>query len=177
VTNIETKTSFASAVAIHAAREEDFAFITEIYAPYVLNTTVSLEETPPSVEEMLARWRHSTEKGLPYLIARIDGKIAGYCYATTYRPRTAYRFTVEESVYIAEGYTGMGIGKMLLNALIAACSEKGFKQMIAVIGDADNTASVKLHKALGFVHVGTLKAVGFKHGKWTNSALMQRELP
>ena len=163
-------------VLIAPAQESDFPDIQQIYAPYVLNTTVSLEEIPPNVEEMKSRWRHSLDKGLPYLVARINDHVVGYAYAFPYRARAAYRFTVEESVYVADGFQGNGIGRRLLEALIAICREKGYKQMIAVIGDTHNAASVKFHESLGFMCAGMLQGVGFKFGRWTDSVLMQKAL-
>ncbi len=108
-------------LAISNAMESDFAEIQAIYAHYVLNTTISLEEVPPSVEEMVTRWKNSVDKGLPYLVAKIDGKVAGYAYAFQYRPRTAYRFTVEESVYVSKDFQGLGIGYSLLSELVREC--------------------------------------------------------
>jgi len=163
-------------VIISDAEEKDFPEIQRIYAPYVMNATVSLEETPPSIEEIKARWRQSLDKKLPYLVAKIDGKVVGYAYAFLYRARTGYRFTVEESVYVADGFKGAGIGHKLLSALITLCREQGYKQMIAVIAGTDNVASIKFHESLGFTHAGTLKNVGFKFGKWVNTVLMQKEL-
>ena len=158
------------------AQEADFSAIQQIYAPYVMDTTVSLEEVPPDVEEMKARWQKSCEAGLPYIVAKIDGIIAGYAYAFPYRPRTAYRFTVEESVYIAKGFKNTGIGYKLLSELITQCQEKGYKQMIAVIAGTDNIASIKLHEKLGFRQAGVFQKVGFKFGKWVDTILMQKEL-
>jgi phosphinothricin acetyltransferase len=163
-------------ITIGDATEQDFAEIQSIYAPYVLNTSVSLEDVPPSVEEMKNRWHSYTDKGFPYIVAKAGGRVVGYAYASPYRTRSAYRFTVEESVYVADGFHGMGIGQQLMQALVAACRDKGFKQMIAIIGDSDNIPSIKFHEALGFVHAGTLHQVGFKFGKWTDTIRMQKTL-
>ena len=139
-------------------------------------TTYSLEETPPTAEEMLQRWRQYTEKNLPYLVAKIEDKIVGYAYACPYRSRSAYRFTVEESVYVAPTYHGRGIGRQLLYTLIATCKAQGYQQMIAVIAGNDNTASMHFHQKLGFKQVGILEKVGFKFNRWIDTPLMQKEL-
>lgn len=163
-------------VIISDAGEEDFSDIQRMYASYVLNTTVSLEDIPPGVEELKSRWRKSREQALPYIVAKINGNVVGYAYAFLYRPRTAYRFTVEESVYVAEEFKGKGIARKLLDALITACREKEYKQMIAVIAGSDNHASIKFHEALGFSQAGKLQNIGFKFGKWVDTIIMQREL-
>ena len=136
-----------------------------------------MEEIPPDVEEMKARWRKSMEQALPFIVAKTDdGVVAGYAYAFTYRPRTGYRFTVEESVYVADGFKGAGIGRKLLEAVIEQCREKGYKQMVAVIAGTDNDTSIRFHEALGFVQSGIFRKVGFKLDKWVDTILMQREL-
>jgi len=157
---------------IRDAVESDFPEIQKIYARYVEATTVSLEEIVPDVVELLKRWKTSFE----FLVAEIDGKIAGYAYAFTYRPRSAYRFTVEESVYISKDYQGLGLGRKLLEELIKRCREKGLRQMLAVIAGADNAASIEFHKKLGFRQSGVLEKFGFKFGGWVDTVLMQKEL-
>jgi L-amino acid N-acyltransferase YncA len=161
---------------IREASEGDLPQIQAIYAHHVLNGLASFEETPPTVEELRSRRDGVLALGLPYLVAEVDGRIVGYCYATSYRSRPAYRHTVENSVYVREGCGGQGIGSALLQALIDGCAAGPWRQMIAVIGDSANAASIRLHRKHGFRHVGTLPAVGFKFGRWVDSVLMQREL-
>lgn len=145
-----------------------------IYAHHVLHGLATFETEPPSLDEMLARRAHVLGQNLPYLVAELAGEVVGYCYATAYRTRPAYINTVENSVYVAEGLGGRGIGRTLLGALIARCEAGPWRQMIAVIGNSGNQASINLHKSLGFAMVGTLSAVGFKHGRWVDTVLMQR---
>ena len=161
---------------IRDATEGDAIQVAEIYAHHVLTGLASFEEIPPPAEEMLARMRSVRELGTPYLVAEIEGHVVGYCYASLYRTRSGYRFTLEDSVYIRDGYSGRGIGRALLEPLIARCSAGTWKQMVAIIGDSANHGSINLHRALGFREVGTLEAVGFKLGRWVDSVLMQRAL-
>ena len=161
---------------VRDATELDMAAVQAIYAHNVLHGRASFEETPPTLDEMLERRRIVLHAGLPYLVAEIAGVIAGYSYAISYRPRPAYRFTIEDSVYIADAYHGRGIGATLLGALIARCSAGPWRQMLAIIGDSGNAASIAVHRRLGFEFVGTLKSVGFKLGMWTDTVLMQRAL-
>jgi len=165
-----------SNVIVSDAQESDFAEIRRIYAPYVEKTTVSLEDVAPDIEELKARWNKSREKSLPYIVAKIDGNVVGYAYAFPYRLRTGYRFTVEESVYVAEGYKGTGVGHALLDALITICRAKGYKQLVAVIAGTDNNTSIKFHEKLGFRQAGVLQNVGFKFDMWVDTVLMQRDL-
>jgi phosphinothricin acetyltransferase len=125
---------------------------------------------------MRARHASITGAGLPYLVAELEGAVVGYSYATAYRARSAYRHTIEDSVYIADGFNGRGIGLALLSALIARCEAGPWRQMIAVIGNSGNAGSIALHARLGFEHVGVLRNVGFKHGRWVDTVLMQRPL-
>ena len=163
--------------AIRPAKITDIPAITRIYAQAVEHGTASFELTPPGQAEMTRRLHDLTTKGFPYLVAEIDGVLAGYAYAGLYRSRPAYRLTVEDSVYIAPDLQRRGIGRALLAALIDAAEVRGFRQMIAVIGDpTKQAASIGLHEALGFRHVGMLENVGFKQGRWLDSLLMQREL-
>ncbi|CAG9231366.1 Phosphinothricin N-acetyltransferase [Paraburkholderia tropica] len=157
------------------ATPADFAAIGAIYAHHVLHGAASFEETPPSLDDLLRRHAAVREQGLPWLVAEIDGKVAGYCYATPYRPRSAYRYTVEDSIYIDEAFRGRGLGRVLLEALIARCEQGPWRQMIAVIADPKG-GSLALHASLGFELVGTLRGVGFKHGEWRDTTLMQRAL-
>ncbi|MEQ0775085.1 MULTISPECIES: N-acetyltransferase family protein [Paraburkholderia] len=165
----------ATAPSLRDATPDDFASIAAIYAHHVLHGAASFEETPPSLDELLRRHAAVREQGLPWIVAEIDGQVAGYCYATPYRPRAAYRFTVEDSIYIDEAFRGRGLGRVLLDALISRCEQGPWRQMIAVIADPKG-GSLALHTSLGFELVGTLRAVGFKHGAWRDTTLMQRAL-
>ena len=162
--------------AVRDADEADMPAIRAIYAHHVLTGLASFEETPPSLEEMLARRRAVLEAGLPYLTAVRGGAVAGYAYATAYRARSAYRFTLEDSVYVAPGLGGQGIGGALLRELLLRCGQGPWRQMLAVIGDSANQASIALHRRMGFTHAGTLASVGFKLGRWVDTVLMQRAL-
>src|SRR5262245_51791804 len=165
-----------SDITIRAAAEHDVAAITEIYAYAVLHGTASFEIEPPDEAETERRRQTLIKAGYPYLVAERDG-VLGYAYAGPYRMRPAYRWTVEDSVYIAARAQRRGIGRALLIRLIEEAERRGFRQMIAVIGDSrQQRPSIELHRALGFRHVGTLAAVGFKHGGWRDSVLMQRAL-
>jgi L-amino acid N-acyltransferase YncA len=161
---------------VRPARPADIPAITAIYAFHVCQGTGSFELVPPDEAEMARRRETVVSAGLPYLVAELEGRLAGYAYAGSYRPRPAYGYTVENSVYVAAWAQRRGVGLALLQALIPACEAAGKRQMIAVIGDADNVASVALHAAAGFHPVGTLKHVGFKHGRWLDVVIMQRPL-
>jgi L-amino acid N-acyltransferase YncA len=163
-------------LSIRPATNADIPAITRIYTHAVEHGTASFELTPPSEAEMARRMQELTDNGFPYLAADVDGTLAGYAYAGPYRARPAYRFTVENSVYVAPHSHRRGIGRALLKALIEAAEAGGFRQMIAVIGDSKQTGSIALHAALGFQYAGTLANVGFKHGRWLDSVLMQRAL-
>jgi L-amino acid N-acyltransferase YncA len=161
---------------VRDAGAADMRAIQAIYAHYVLNGIATFEEIPPSVDDMIARRASVLEAGLPYLVAESEGRIVGYSYATSYRPRPAYRHTIEDSVYIADSLVGRGIGTMLLGALILRCEAGPWRQMLAVIGNSGNTGSIALHRRMGFGPIGTLSAVGFKLGQWVDTVLMQRAL-
>ncbi|HEV3183917.1 MAG TPA: GNAT family N-acetyltransferase [Xanthobacteraceae bacterium] len=161
-------------LGIRAAVAADIPTITRIYAHAVRFGTASFELEPPDEAEMARRQRTLIDDGFPYLVAESDGAVVGYAYAGPYRTRPAYRFSVENSVYVAPEAHGRGIGRALLDRLIAEATARGFRQMIAVIGDSDQAASIALHRAAGFRHVGTIAAVGFKHDRWLDSVLMQR---
>jgi L-amino acid N-acyltransferase YncA len=164
-------------LAIRPAKTADIPAITRIYAHAVEHGTASFELTPSDQAEMARRMRDLIANGFPYLAAELDGALIGYAYAGPYRARPAYRLTVENSVYIAPDTHRRGIGRALLAALIDAAERCGFRQMIAVIGDSGNQAgSIRLHEAAGFRPVGILQDVGFKHGRWLDSVLMQRAL-
>ena len=166
------------AFTIRPAAAADFDAIQRIYAHHVLGGLASFEETPPDGTELMRRWRAIADAGLPYLCATdaAGGVLVGYAYAGPYRTRSAYRFTVEDSVYVAPGQAGRGIGRALLRHLIEICADLGKRQMIAVIGDSGNAPSIALHRACGFELAGTFQAIGFKHGRWVDSVLMQRAL-
>lgn len=164
-----------SKVTVRPAREADIAAITAIYRPAVLDGTASFELEPPGEEEMLRRFRAITGGGYPYFVAELDGRIAGYAYANAYRTRPAYRFTVEDSIYVAPELQGKGIGRALLGSLIDVCVAQGFRLMVAIIGDSAQFGSITLHRRLGFTFCGTIHSVGYKHGRWLDSVIM--ELP
>jgi phosphinothricin acetyltransferase len=163
--------------AIRPATATDIPAIARIYGDSVRTATASFELDPPSEAEMARRMAAVVDAGFPYLAAEIDGTLAGYAYAGLYRTRPGYRFTVEDSVYIDPAFHRRGAGKALLAALIEICAAKGYRQMIAVIGDSPNQAgSIAVHKAAGFTSVGLLPDVGFKFGRWIDTLLMQRAL-
>ncbi|MFM0732069.1 GNAT family N-acetyltransferase [Paraburkholderia sediminicola] len=165
-----------TAPIIRDAAEADLPAIQAIYAHHVLTGVASFEEIPPSVDDLRTRLASVRSHGLPYMVAEIDGEVAGYCYATPYRPRAAYRNTIEDSIYISDAYRGRGLGRVLLQALIERCETGPWRQMVAVIADGGSGGSLSLHTQLGFELTGTLKAVGFKHGRWLDTTLMQRAL-
>ena len=161
---------------IRPAEPHDLAEITAIYDHYVRHGTASFELNPPGLEEMTERWRRTTQGGDPYLVMESASKVVGYAYAGPYRPRPAYRNTVETSVYVAHWAHRRGFGQALLRALMKACEERGKRQLVAVIGDSAHVASIKLHEQAGFALVGTLKDVGYKHDRWLDSVIMQRSV-
>lgn len=162
--------------AIRESRPEDVAEIRRIYAFAVENGTGSFEESAPSLEDMAARRQTVLDRGLPFLVAEYRDVVVGYAYAGPFRPRSAYRYTLEDSVYVAPEVRGLGIGRALLRELVARCTLLGYKQMIAVIGDSANAASINSHLAAGYEHIGTLRHVGLKFGQWLDSVYMQRRL-
>lgn len=166
----------AAAVTVRDADDADLAAVRSIYAHFVLHGLASFEEVPPEAAEIARRRQAVLARGLPYLVAETDGRVVGFAYAGTYRPRPAYRYTVEDSVYVAPDAGRRGAGRLLLATLIRRCEAAGFRQMVAVIGDSANAPSIGLHRALGFESAGVLKAVGFKFGRWVDSVLMQRAL-
>ena len=163
-------------VRIRPSAEGDLAAITAIYAHHVRHGVASFEETPPDLDEIGRRRRDILQLGLPYLVAERAGQVVGYCYASRYRTRSAYRFAVEDSIYVAAGEIGRGIGRRLLAALVEQCERQGYRQMVAVIGGSDQWPSIRLHASLGFSRVGVLPGVGFKFGGWVDTVLMQRAL-
>ena len=163
-------------VLVRPSGPADLPAIQAIFAHHVTHGFGSFEEVPPDVDEMAARRLALVERGLPHLVAEADGRVLGYAHAGPYRPRPAYRYTVEDSVYVAPEAVRRGVGRALLAALIEICEAGPWRQMVAVIGDRGNTASVALHAALGFHEAGHLKAVGFKLGRWVDVVIMQRAL-
>ncbi|MCE1236265.1 MAG: N-acetyltransferase family protein [Hyphomicrobiales bacterium] len=163
-------------LAIRPAAPADFARIAAIYADAVVTGTASFEIDPPDRDEMARRHAAVTAAGFPWLVAAADGDILGYGYFSLYRTRPAYRFTVENSIYVAPAAKRRGVGRALLAELIGRAEAAGFRRMIAVIGDSENAASIGLHAALGFAPAGVLPSVGWKHGRWLDSVLMQRPL-
>lgn len=156
--------------------DADVPGIHAIYARSVEKEFASWEWTPPDVEEMRRRREAVQAKGFPYLVAEADGAVAGYAYASIYRPRRGYDWTIENSVYVAEGFQRRGIARELMRRVIDICTAQGYRQMVAVIGDSANVASIALHSSLGFIHRGTLPSLGWKQGQWLDSVMMQREL-
>ncbi len=161
---------------VRASTEADVARCAEIYAHHVLHGTASFEIDPPDLAEMTRRRAAVLDIGLPHLVAERAGRVLGYAYASNWRPRPAYRFSVEDSIYIDKDAVGQGVGKALLPVLIAQCTALGKRQMVAVIGDSAQAPSIRLHAACGFEMVGTLANIGFKFGRWLDSVLMQRPL-
>ncbi|AMG91108.1 MULTISPECIES: GNAT family N-acetyltransferase [Citrobacter] len=164
-------------IAVRDALPDDVEAISSLYAWHVLNGRASFEETPPTIDEMRRRMRTVAQYGLPWLVALYRGVVVGYCYATQYRPRPAYRFTLEESIYVDASMTGRGIGSLLMQTLITRCEEGPWRQMVAVIGDGhSNPGSLRLHKKHGFEIAGQLRSVGYKKGDWRDTLIMQRPL-
>jgi L-amino acid N-acyltransferase YncA len=161
---------------IRPSREPDIAAIAAIYAHAVTHGTASFELEPPSEAEMARRRDDILKGGYPHLVAEMNGDILGYAYASAYRTRPAYRSTVEDSIYIAPSAQGQGVGRALLVALIEQCEALDFRLMVAVIGDEDSHGSIGLHRSLGFEPAGILKGIGYKHGRWLSTVLMQRPL-
>src|SRR6516165_3849383 len=166
----------AEGVVIRPSREGDVGQIAAIYRHHVLHGLASFEEIPPDADELAARRRAILARGLPYLVAERSRRVLGYCYAGPYRLRSAYRFTLEDSIYIDQAEVGRGLGRGLLTTLLDRCAELGYRQMVAVIGGSDTWPSIRLHAALGFTRIGILPAVGFKFGSWVDIVLMQRAL-
>ena len=166
----------ANNVAIRPCTEADIAAITRIYAHHVLHGLASFEVEPPSENDMRQRYVDIIAGGFPYFVAEYAGEVVGYAYASPYRSRPAYRYTAENSIYLDPAWMGRGIGRQLLSVLLRECEAKGLRQIIAVIGDSANSASIALHRQLGFAIVGTIRSAGFKFGRWVDTVLMQRSL-
>ena len=163
-------------ILVRVSTEADLDAITAIYTHAVTHGTASFELDPPDRAEMTRRRAAILEGGYPYLVAAKDGAVLGYAYAGAYRTRPAYRSTVEDSIYVAPSAQGQGVGRLLLAALIEACEALDFRLMVAVIGDEESMGSIGLHRSLGFEPVGILKGIGYKHGRWLSTVLMQRVL-
>ena len=161
---------------IRPATEHDADVLAAIYGHAVLHGLGTFEEEPPSPADMEGRRRLIANRGLPYLVAEDAGQVMGFAYAGPFRPRAAYRYTLEDSVYVSPNAVGRGVGKALLAALIGACEALGVRQLIAVVGDSDNTASLALHRSLGFEQTGVGHSVGFKHGRWVDIVQLQKPL-
>ncbi len=161
---------------LRPALSADAPDIQAIYAHHVLHGTGTFEEEPPSVEDIEARMRHVAAGGWAWLVAADASGVLGYGYYTQLRDRSAYRFSAEDSVYVRDDVRGQGVGRALVAALLDHATERGFRQMFAIIGDSDNVGSVGLHAALGFARIGLLKAAGFKHGRWLDVVYMQKAL-
>jgi phosphinothricin acetyltransferase len=166
----------AASPGLRDCGERDLAAVHEIYRREVLEGTASFELEPPDLATIEERWLAIRAAGLPYLVAELDGRVAGYAYAGIYRPRPAYRFAVEDSVYIAPWARRQGVGRLLLDAVIAGATAARRRQMIAIIGDSSHAASIALHRQAGFRMVGTLEDVGWKFGRWLDTVIMQRAL-
>ena len=165
-----------TAARLRDAEEGDLAAIQEIYAHFVRHTVSSFEETPPDLDEIGRRWQTVTAARMPYIVCEAAGRVVGYAYAVRYRLRPAYRYAVENSVYVAHDAVRRGYGRLLMSDLIERCTAMGFRQMIAVIGDRENHASIGLHSHMGFVEAGHLPAIGFKHDRWVDVVMMRRPL-
>ena len=165
-----------AAPIIRPSRDGDVAAITAIYGHHVLHGLASFEEVPPAAEEIGRRREAIIERGLPYLVAERDDRVVGYCYAGPFRPRVGYRYTLEDSIYIDAAEVGRGIGRALMQPLLARCTELGYRRMVAIIGGRETVASIRLHEVMGFSHIGVLPAVGFKFGRWVDIVIMQRAL-
>ncbi|CAA7611298.1 GNAT family N-acetyltransferase [Magnetospirillum sp. UT-4] len=163
-------------VRVREASPDDMASVQAIYAYYVARTAASFEEEVPEVAEMERRRAEVVRRGLPYLVAEEAGEVLGFTYAGPWRPRSAYRYTVEDSIYVAPFVQGRGVGRALLGTLIESCAEAGYRRMVAVIGDSANQASIALHRSLGFRQEGVLRGVGLKFGRWVDVVIMHRGL-
>ena len=165
-----------SELIIRRVQPDDLPAIHALYSHNVTHGTASWELKPPDEAEMRRRMQSVLDGGYPYFVAEIEGALVGYSYASSYRPRPGYRFTVENSIYVDARYQRLGIARKLLTTLIDACAQQGYRQMIAIIGDSENKASIELHRAVGFFPIGTMPGIGFKFGRWLDSVLMQKTL-
>jgi L-amino acid N-acyltransferase YncA len=163
-------------IRVRPASLADTPAVAAIYGHHVLHSLGTFEEVPPSEAETASRIAGVLKLGLPYLVAEDEGRVIGFAYASPFRPRAAYRYTVEESVYVEPGHHRRGVGKLLVAEVIAICEAMGLRQMVAVIGDSANAGSIGLHTSLGFEHKGVGRSLGFKHGRWVDIVWMQRPL-
>lgn len=163
-------------LSIRPSDDRDIVAIAAIYRHHVLHGIASFEEEPPEPDDIARRRDEILACGLPYFVAEQAGRVLGYCYASPYRARAAYRFSVEDSIYIDQAELGRGIGRSLLSELIEECTARGYRQMVAVIGGSEQWPSIRLHRALGFAEIGVLRAIGYKFGSWVDTVLMQRAL-
>lgn len=161
---------------IRPAKDTDCEAIAAIYGHHVLTGFGTFEETPPTAGEMEQRRQAIVDQGLPYLVAEAEGRVLGYAYASPFRPRAAYRYSIEDSVYVAPDQVGRGVGRAVLAAVLESCERLGMRQAIAVIGDSQNAASIGLHRSLGFQSAGVGRSLGFKHGRWVDIVWMQKSL-
>jgi phosphinothricin acetyltransferase len=161
---------------VRAATEDDADALAAIYGDAVLNGFGTFEEVAPSPADMDGRRRAVQDQGLPYLVAEDEGAVLGFAYAHPFRPRAAYRYTLEDSVYVAPQAKGKGVGRAVLTAVIAECEKLGVRQLLAVVGDSENAGSIGLHRSLGFEQTGVSRSVGFKHGRWVDIVHMQKPL-
>lgn len=165
-----------STALIRPARLSDIPAIADIYAYYVTDTVITYEETVPDIDEMARRFEEIQKLGMPYLVAEVDDVVAGYAYGGAFRERIAYRYFVEHSIYLLPDAKGHGLGSLLMKDLLDELENAGIRQVIAVIGDLTNAASVALHKKFGFEQIGVLPASGYKFNRWIDTILMQRAL-
>ncbi len=163
-------------VEVRPATPDDIPAIHAIYAHHVVHGLASFEETAPSAHELRSRHEDIVSRGFPYLVADLGGLVAGYGYCAPYRSRSAYRYALEDSVYVRQDVAGRGVGTAILRELIGGCESIGVRQLIAVIGDSAHGASIGLHASQGFVRVGALRSVGYKHGRWVDCVIMQRPI-
>ena len=161
---------------IRSSHDGDIAAITAIYAHHVLHGTGTFETEPPPETDMAARRADVLAKGLPYLVAEQDGQVLGFAYCNWFKPRPAYRFSAEDSIYVAEAARGLGVGRLLLDALCTAAEAAGVRKLLAVIGDSANAGSIRVHQAAGFTHIGVMRSVGWKFGAWRDVVLMEKPL-
>jgi L-amino acid N-acyltransferase YncA len=175
-TIVERRQAISEEAVVRRVRPDDLDAIARIYSRYVTDTIVSFEEEPPTVGDWLRRHREIDRRGMPFLAAELGGEIAGYAYCSPWRSRSAYRHTVEDSVYLAPHAVGRGVGRALLTELLSRCADLDVRQVVAVIVRPGDPAPVALHERLGFVAVGTLRKVGYKNGRWLDTLLMQRAL-
>ncbi|WP_433088984.1 N-acetyltransferase family protein [Dactylosporangium sp. CA-052675] len=164
-------------LTVRPATPDDLAAVAAIYAHYVTETVATFDETPPSLDAWHTRLADLTARGLPFLVGEAEGHIAGYSYAAPWRAKPAYRHSVEDSVYLGPEWAGRGYGTVLLRAVLDACAGAGLRQVVAVIADTGSDASAALHRKAGFTEAGRLTGVGYKHGRWIDTLLMQHTLP